>query len=405
MPLFFVDSVYHNIFERNNLVLVRNIISTDSIQMSFEMKNRIMRNLSNIPGWRTKRKIVVFESDDWGSIRMPSRKVFGDLIKAGVDLTSGDGLRYNLYDSLATTEDLSCLFEVISTVKDKNGDPCVFTPLCLVANPDFEKIKADGFKRYSYEPFTKTLKRYPDCEGSFLLWREGIQRGLFVPQFHGREHLNVSAWMRSLRAGHRHTRLAFDKGMWGFKRFGGETSGVQFQAAFDLENPKDLAAQKTVIQEGLALFKKIFGYSGTFFVPPNGPFNRELEKTAAENGIRYMAASKIQHEPLSKGRTRKSLHWLGQKNRHDQKYITRNCFFEPSKEGREWVGSCLNEIRIAFRWHKPAVISSHRVNYIGRIDQANRHRGLIKLKTLLQQIVMKWPDVEFMTSVQLGELL
>ena len=33
-----------------------------------------LRNLSNLPGWRTSRKIVVIESDDWGTIRMPSNK-------------------------------------------------------------------------------------------------------------------------------------------------------------------------------------------------------------------------------------------------------------------------------------------------------------------------------------------
>lgn len=31
------------------------------------MKNRI-KNLANLLGWRTNRKIVVFESDDWRNI-------------------------------------------------------------------------------------------------------------------------------------------------------------------------------------------------------------------------------------------------------------------------------------------------------------------------------------------------
>jgi hypothetical protein len=33
-------------------------------------KNSIARNQVNIPGCSTSRKIVVFESDDWGSIRI-----------------------------------------------------------------------------------------------------------------------------------------------------------------------------------------------------------------------------------------------------------------------------------------------------------------------------------------------
>ena len=40
------------------------------------LKQTITHNLLNIPGWRTKRHIVVIESDDWGSIRMPSKDVY-----------------------------------------------------------------------------------------------------------------------------------------------------------------------------------------------------------------------------------------------------------------------------------------------------------------------------------------
>jgi hypothetical protein len=34
------------------------------------------KNLLHLPGWYTKRKIVVFENDDWGSIRMTSLSIF-----------------------------------------------------------------------------------------------------------------------------------------------------------------------------------------------------------------------------------------------------------------------------------------------------------------------------------------
>ena len=74
----------------------------------------------------------------------------------------------------------------------------------------------------------------------------------------------------------------------------------------------------------------------------------------------------------------------------------------PGKAGRDWVDSCLNDIRIAFAWRNPAVIGTHRVNYIGGIDRSNRDRGLRELSALLTAILKKWPDVEFMSSEQLG---
>ena len=65
------------------------------------------KNLSNIPGWSTNRKIVVIESDDWGSIRMPSLETFEKLSSNGLNLSSGDALRYNKNDTLALTGERS----------------------------------------------------------------------------------------------------------------------------------------------------------------------------------------------------------------------------------------------------------------------------------------------------------
>ena len=368
------------------------------------IKSRLNRNLSNLPGWRTNRKIVVIESDDWGSVRMPSLNTFNKLMADGLEL-AGESKRYNINDTLANHADLSLLFETLSKYKDKNNRSPVFTAVCVVANPDFQKIRANNFSAYYYEPFIVTLDRYHGDNSSFKFWKEGISSKVFIPQFHGREHLNVAEWMRALQQGNREALLAFDHGFWGFNNRPIANSSVSFQAAFDLYEPGDLAVQADAIKEGLALFESIFGYKASFFVPPNGPFNTSLEKVAAECGIKYMSASKIQLEPVGYGKNKKLFHWLGQKNSHDQLYITRNCFFEPSDEGKDWVNSCLDNISSAFRWNKPAVISSHRVNYIGALDTTNRERGLTQLSQLLQSIVQKWPDVEFCSSDELGDII
>ena len=364
----------------------------------------LVRNISNIPGWRTKRKILVIESDDWGSVRMPSLPSFHQLKAAGLQLEGGS-LRYNINDTLASVADLSSLFETISKYRDKNNRAAVFTAVCVVANPDFKKIRDHQFSTYFFEPFTNTLERYYPDESPFVLWKEGIERRLFIPQFHGREHLNVAEWMRALQLGNQEALLAFDQGLWGFNNYPPANGAISFQAAFDLYHPADLAVQATSIQEGLALFEKLFGYKARFFVPPNGPFNTSLEKTAATSGIQYMSAAKIQLEPQGFGKNKKLLHWLGQKNANDQIYLTRNCFFEPSDIGKDWVASCLENISTAFRWNKPAVISSHRVNYIGALDPANRQRGLTQLGALLNSVVQKWPEVEFCSSDELGDII
>jgi len=365
------------------------------------MNKNILKTLSNIPGWRTNRKLIVIESDDWGSIRMPSLAAFQKLVDKGVPLNYGDSLRYNQNDTLATNDDFTALFEVLQKRKDCKGNAAVFTAVSVVANPDFEKIRQHNFEKYYYEPFTQTLEKYYGNGNPIVMWMEGIKNKLFVPQFHGREHLNIAAWMKALQQKEKDTHLAFNEGCWGFSNK--HNYNVMYQAAFELTDPAELELQHHIVKEGLELFENIFGYKASFFVPPNGPFNNALEKTAAQCGIKFMSSSKVQNETLGYGKTRKRFHYLGQRNEWGQRYITRNCFFEPSQPGTDWVESCTKEIEIAFRWNKPAVISSHRVNYIGGLIENNRKNGLTALDKLLNKLIIKCPDVEFVTSDQLGE--
>jgi hypothetical protein len=66
------------------------------------------------------------------------------------------------------------------------------------------------------------------------------------------------------------------------------------------------------------------------------------------------------------------------------------------------VGQCLSNIAIAFRMRKPAIISSHRINYVGFIDEENRDKNLRHLKQVLSEGLKRWPDIEFLTSQELG---
>lgn len=372
--------------------------------MSF--KQNLNRHLSNLPGWRTRRKIIVIESDDWGSIRMSSEKAFKNLKQAGIAV---DKNHYNSNDGLESNQDLESLFEVLTRHRDSTGRPVVFTGVNVVANPDFVRIKENGFSEYVFEPYTETAKRYPAHDRIYELWKEAIEKRIFVPVFHGREHLNAMRWLRALQNGCESTHLAFKNGVTGISRgIKGERLG-DYQAAFDIDSVSDLAYQKEVIKSGIALFEKLYGYNPVYFIPPNGPFNNTLEPVAREAGILYMGTGKIQMEPLGEGRYDKHYRYLGKKNSWGQMYLTRNCFFEPNSwehsRSKDWVNDCLHEIDIAFKWHKPATISSHRTNYIGWLRPQNRDNGLKKLEQLLSAVTKYWPDAEFMTSLELGELI
>ena len=67
------------------------------------LKRKLLSFYINSRGWRTDREIVVIESDDWGSIRMPSKRVYDELLSKGFPV---DILPYLRYDSLESNIDL-----------------------------------------------------------------------------------------------------------------------------------------------------------------------------------------------------------------------------------------------------------------------------------------------------------
>jgi hypothetical protein len=364
---------------------------------------RIKRHISNIPGWRTNRKLVVIESDDWGSIYIPSKEALEKLKAAGIDTNS----HYLQYDSFETREDIKALFEVLYKHRDITGRPPVITAVANVANPNFEVIQSGGFKDYIYETFVETSERFEASAGIIEDYRKGINERLFFPIFHGREHLNINRWMCLLHENNSSVKSAFYAGVPSISMDAQGNRLPDLRAAFDLDDISELKHQKEILESGLSVFEQIFGFRSRYIVPPNGPFNAELEPYLKTLGVDFIGSSKVHKSPLGKGEWKKEYRYLGMPNNCGQIYLTRNCFFEPSSweypKEKDWVVSCIEEISSAFLMRKPATISSHRVNYMGGIQERNRSNSLEKLDELLREIIRKWPSVEFLSSIELGE--
>lgn len=367
------------------------------------IKQQITHNLLNIPGWHTRRRILVIESDDWGSVRMPSKEVYDALLKHGMHV---DKDPYCRYDNLATAADLEALYDTLRSVKDKNGRSAVLTANAVVANPVFDKIKESGFRDYFYEPFTETLKRYPQHSDAFEMWKQGIEEGIFHPQFHGREHLNVKKWLDVLQSGEEATCFAFEHGTFGLTSDVSPSIKTNYMGAFDSCLPDDLDFYKQSIQEGLKLFEQLIGYPSESFIATTYTWSPKIEPFLSSCGVKSLQGMVHQRVPLDGGEnfTYKKNNFTGHKSPAGLTYVTRNCYFEPS-QGGETAEDCMRRVKIAFRWNKPATISMHRLNVIGSIDEKNRTDNLKSLKWLLNQIVKEYPDVEFMTSDKLGQLI
>lgn len=362
--------------------------------------------IKNIGGWQTNRKIVVIESDDWGSIRMPSRETYETLLQAGYRV---DKIAYERYGSLASETDLELLFDLLSSYKDPNGNHPVLTANALAANPDFEKIKASGYSSYHYESIKETFSGYPEHSRCFQLWGEGLGKGVFFPQSHGREHLNVSMFMNALREGNTDLLFGFKHHLPGCIPHGDNpTGGNPYVESLRYSGEKDKEQKLEIILEGLDLFEQLFGYRSQSFIPPNYLWSPDYDEAVSKKGVRFYQGTRKMKEPQFDGTVNYNKHKLGDSNSCGQHYLVRNALFEPSlfkMKIKNPVEHCLKSINAAFTLNKPAIICSHRINFVGYIDPGNRDRNLVMLAELISTIQKRWPDTEFLTSADLGNLI
>lgn len=358
------------------------------------------KNIINIPGKRIKRRLIVFESDDWGSIRIPNKAVYQQLVNERL-LDEKDP--FSQYDALENSKDLTDLFSVLSDHKDSKGNSPILTANMVMANPDFQKIKEAGFESYHFEHFAKTYERYSSSDATFSVMQQGIADKLFFPQFHAREHLNVPLWMRLLKSNHEGFRKAFELECFAISYKSNQNRRTNLMATYDYHTAEDLAFIKESIKEGMRLFEATFNYSSKTTIAPCYVWDTEIEKTFQELGTNVFQGSRFQNSPMpNEAAFKKTFHYNGQ-HKNGANYLLRNGLFEPSTNvTTNWVGKCLESIETAFTWNKPAVIGTHRINFIGSLNSTNREVGLTLMNELLTKIIQKWPEVEFITSEELA---
>lgn len=369
------------------------------------MKQFILDNIKNIQGWKTKRKIVILSIDDYGNVRLDSKKSRENLDKAGLKVFN----RFDAYDTLETKEDLEALYNVLSSVKDKNERHAVFTPFALPCNINFEAMAEEGYERYVDELLPNTYLKLANTdpkayENTWKLWREGIAEGLMKPQFHGREHFNLRVFEEKLKKNDKELMVNLkNRSYTSISSSGFSTIG--YTAAFEFFNIEENKTFEFIIKDGLKKFEEVYGYPAIHFNPPGGREHPIIHSFLKEAGIKYLDTPLIKNEHQGKGKYKKVFNWTGKRNKERQIFQVRNVVFEPTHGTINHVEKAFKQIKTAFFWHKPAIISSHRVNFCGHIDEKNRKKGLDSLSSLLSKIVNEWPDVEFMGSSELGELI
>jgi len=343
--------------------------------------------------------LIVIQSDDWGMCGVRDQETYDYLIEKGFAL---DEDPWGVY-SLETAEDLQKLYNVMGKHHDSGGNPPIMTCNFILTNPDYSAIESSGFQVYKTITIAEGLPDQWPIYNLFPAYKTGITNGFIYPGYHGREHFNSDEWLNLLRKNDRAAKALFKKQMtFGYAALWEKIYGEYFISP---DTFRPYTAQQEVIQDGVRLFKNIFGFSPLTTGAPGYLWNDDTEKIWYENGIRIIQAGNRQHMGISahgkilRGRERT----MGEKNDLNMIYLTRNFDFEPWLFPRD-LQSYLDEIELLVQTGEPVVISSHSINYISRLKNY-RDRTLPIFDKLLGAIEDRYTDVYYITDAQLAQAI
>lgn len=361
------------------------------------MMTLVKNYLKNIPGYKTNRKLLAFAVDDYGNLRVRDRETQKKLSEFGMPSTSV----FDRLDSLETENDLAALFDVLSKFRDKNNNPACFSAYALCCNPNYEEMANQNFTSYISELLTDTFKKVPQGSQAWEAWQYGMKSKMLVPAFHGREHLNVRLVSDALKSNDSRIRFAFANGT--FSNIEGKNF-PSYYAAFDQVDSSDTTLHKEIIVDGLQKFEQVFGFKAINFNAPGGRESHDLHQTLLDNGIQFIDSGFEKIITLPQGKVQKQYMWMGKSTKDNLKVILRNAVFEPASNVTA-IADAFKQIQIAFKLKNPVVVSSHRVNFSGGIEENNRKKSLADLQTLLNLVQTEYPDVEFVSTAELGNIM
>lgn len=364
------------------------------------VKTSIKRAVNSL-GFHCVRPIMVIESDDWGSTRVPST----DVLEAFQQKYPHYELNhYQANDTLDSAKDLISLAELLRCFENDAGGAPLITLNYAMANPLFDDDNHLLGLPFIYEPVWDTYWREQGKGTSSLdLMRSGAYSDVFKPQLHGREHLNVTAWRKGIAQSE-----ALE---WAYRqRMTGLDMGVYNGLDALNEDNSDISFTEYLV-DAYRLFNECFGFAPKSFIPPCYTISKREERTLASLGVRVLQSGMKVNRSIPKRRFIGIPTPMGSKAAEGQIRLVRNVQFEPSRE--LYGGACIDavvqqafrEIKRVIDGQQPAIVCSHRVNYVGGISEKNREQSLECLNQLLTAVLRQYPNIQFLSSDELGSLI
>ena len=352
----------------------------------------LLGNRASTVDW-TRARAVVFESDDWGLCGfLPDHAT---LVAFGTAMPQNS--RYPPVYGGSTLEDSTAVADlcgVLAAHHGRDGMPAVLQPNYIVAALACEPLagaeqysgrllarldQQNGWFRYELPYLPRLYAR----RGLLPSMRAGIQSGVWYPEFHGSYHYDPQRRRDAVAA----DSIAREAACRGVLPFPGDSK------AWELGPWRDSADLMQELDAALAVFAGLFARRPASVIAPDYTWGDRCERMWSRRGLTVIQAKREQRHPRYAGgrplaRARKLVARTGDRLRHRGRvYLERNCRLEPVQtlDTGAVVADCLWQIRKAWRSGEPAVVETHRINYV-HLDEAVRRDGLGALASVLASL-------------------
>jgi len=318
-------------------------------------------------------KAVNIVSDDWGMCAWcPTAQVYEEIHPFEYMRTPWSS------GTLETPRDMEVLFSLLEEFRGGDDLPCMIQPFCVISSPDYAAIKANGFTEYVDFSLEVGVSQGWDRGDLAAKAREGWQRGVWQPGYHGRaHHFSPRRWVERLREGDEWAVYAFER-----NTYVSETVSNRLPEYSGMSEPEQVAW----LEEGLARFEQAFGFPAR--AARNSDFTPRTREVLADHEVRAVLSNRFVDDPED-----------------SLMVLPRPIDFEPflTADHENVVAHTLALIEESWDSGQPAVVSTHRRNYKG-FDQGDVARNFEYLHELLGALSLFYPEVVYLCGDEVSQL-
>lgn len=340
------------------------------------------KNLKYWFGKRLRHPYLVITLDDFGNIRNSSAESRLNLKSAGIDVESN---WFDRLDGLCTSNDMEELITFCQEfmIGDERG--LVLSPYINTRNMNFESTLSTG--EYVPESLVTTLtKSEHECR-LLKQWERALSSGVFEPEYHGAEHINVplinrllkveNEWLIHNLSNHSLSGLLQDN----------KGNTVHWSEAYAESGKISYDLNRRNFMHGIEEFENFTNRRRVLFNAPGANTTIEYIKLAKELNFKGIDRVPFVSSKIARYFSLPKYHFQGQ-NFLGLRVLQRNISFEPVMNS--WDTNYVKNTarKIARLWNNglPAVVSIHRLNFTSRVDADNGACGLKALQKLLDEL-------------------